>query len=264
VPAPHIPTPLEQLGPRPFSFYPPIRNLEHNEWVFRGAQWNEIQVVNTKSRQELCIPLRFLGGVSSIEEPVIIVGLLKDLEYREGVVVPQVQRVLEMPASVARAANGVSHTWAVAPQPRRLAPVVGIRTETPQASRKNRKFLGAIAVSILIAIVAMVVAREVSRARFFNAPARLALPFTAQDDYISVVAKWGHPSMTRSRPGASGNEFYLLRYPDRSLTIVLLGTDRERATYLGALGRGGRVLHSTQLPDGTDSTPLVRTAGSTR
>ncbi|MSV34882.1 MAG: hypothetical protein EXQ47_04700 [Bryobacterales bacterium] len=262
--APHIPTPLEQLGPRPFSFYPPIRNLDHNEWLFRRADGNELHVVNTKSHAELCLPLRYLGGVSSIEEPVIIVGLVKDLEYREGVLVPHVQRVLEMPAAVARAANGDPRPWAAAPQPRRLAPVLGIRTETPQESRKNRKFLGAIAVSILIAILGMAIVRESSRVRFFTTPVRLPLPFTASDDYLSIVAKWGHPATSRSRPGAGGREFHLLRYPDHALTIVLWGADRDHAFYLGALGRGGRVLHSTQLPDGADSTALVWAAASTR
>ncbi len=264
VPVPHIPTPFEQLGPRPFSFYPPIRNLDHNEWLFRRADWNEIHVANTKSQQELCIPLRYLGGVSSVEEPVIIVGLVKDLEYREGVLVPPLPRVLEMPTSVIRVANGEPRPWVSAPQPKRLAPVVGIRTETPQDARKTRTVLGAIAISILIAIVGMVVVREASRARFFSTPARLSLPFTANDDYLSIVAKWGHPSMTRSRPAADGNEFFLLRYPDRHLTLVLLGTDRSHASYLGALGRGGRVLHSTTLADGADSTPLVRAASSAR
>ncbi len=264
VPAPRIPTPFEQLGPRAFSFYPPIRNLDHNEWLFRRADWNEIHVVNTKSRQELCIPLRYLGGVSSVEEPVIIVGLVKDLEYREGLLVPPVPRVLEMPASVIRVANGDPLPWAAAPQQRRLAPVVGIRTETPEDARKTKTALGAIAVSILIAIVGMVAVREASRARFFSTPTRLSLPFTANDDYLSIAAKWGHPSTTRSRPAGDGNEFFLLRYPERYLTLVLLGTDRSHASYLGALGRGGRVLHSTKLRDGTDSTLLVHAASSAR
>lgn len=264
MPAPHIPTPFEQLGPRAFSFYPPIRNLDHNEWLFLRADWNEIHVVNTKSLQQLCIPLRYLGGVSSVEEPVIIVGLVKDLEYRGGLLVPPVPRVLEMPISVIRVANGDPRPWVAAPQPRRLAPVVGIRTETPRNARKTRTVLGAIAVSILIAMVSMVIARESSRVRFFTTPARLSLPFTANDDYLSIVAKWGHPSMTGSRPAGEGSEFFLLRYPDRHLTVVLLGTDRSHASYLGALGRGGRVLHSAKLPDGTDSTPLVRAASSGR
>ena len=260
MPAPHIPTPLDQLGPRPFSFYPPIRNLEHNEWLLRRAYWDEIQVMNTKSNQELCIPLRFLGGVSSIEEPVVIVGLVKDLEYREGVLVPHVQRVIEMPQSIARAVNGAPRPWIAPPQPGRLAPVVGIRLENNQASGKGRKFLGAVAAGILISIVGMVLFRDgplSSRARFFSAPARLSLPFTANDDYQSVVERWGHPDSSRSR-----REFHLLRYPERGLIIVLLGRDREHAFYLGALGRGGRVVHSVTLPDGSDSTTLAGKAGT--
>ena len=107
MPAPHIPTPLEQLGDRPFSFYPAIQNIQHNEWQFRRAHPDEIQVMNTKSLQELWIPRGFLSGVSSIEEPVVIVGLLKELEYREGIVVPHVRRVIEMP----RAVNDVPRPW---------------------------------------------------------------------------------------------------------------------------------------------------------
>ena len=254
MPAPHIPTPFEELGPRPFSFYPPIRNLDHNEWVFQRAHWNEIQVVNTKSGQELCIPARFLGGVSSIEEPVVIVGLVKELECREGVVVPHVQRVLQMPA--ARAVNGDARPWmAAAVQPRQLAPVVGIRTEAPQETRQNRKVLGASAVCILTAIVGLLVFRESTRVRFLSPAVRLALPFSASDDYVSVVAKWGHPAATRSRAAADGRHFYLLRYPERGLTLVLLGTDREHSFYLGAVSRG-RILHSTSLPEDRKSTRL--------
>ena len=100
MPVPHIPSPLEELGNRPFSFYPPIVNIEHNEWIFRRADFDEIRVLNTKSNQELWIPRRFLSGVSSIEEPVVIVGLSKELEYKEGVVVPHIRRVIEMPRAV--------------------------------------------------------------------------------------------------------------------------------------------------------------------
>jgi len=48
-----------------------------------------------------------------------------------------------------------------------------------------------------------------------------------------------------------------LRYPDRAFTLVLLGTDRIHAAYIGAFGRGGRVIHSVVLPDGHDSTTLL-------
>ncbi len=256
MPAPHIPTPLEQLGNRPFSFYPAIQSIQHNEWQFCRARGDEIQVVNTKSQQELWIPRRFLSGVSSIEEPFVIVGLLKELEYRQGVVVPLVRRVLEMPVAV----NDVPRPWLNAPQPGQLAPVVGIRVESSAESQKSRKLMGAVAAGILTCIVGMVIFRDAtagSRARFFGNPTRLALPFTAADDYESVVGRIGYPESTRSRPSPDGSVFYLLRYPDRGFTVVLLGPERAQASYVGALGRGGRVVHSVTLPDGRNSAALL-------
>ena len=58
-------------------------NVEHNEWIFRGATWNEIRVVNTKTAGEVFVPRRFLGAMSLVGEPVVIVGLLKELEYKK-------------------------------------------------------------------------------------------------------------------------------------------------------------------------------------
>jgi hypothetical protein len=256
VPAPHIPTPLEQLGHRPFSFYPAIQSIQHNEWQFCRARGDEIQVVNTKSQQELWIPRRFLSGVSSIEEPFVIVGLLKELECREGVVVPLVRRVIEMPVAV----NDVPRPWLSAPQPGQLAPVVGIRVESSDQSQKSRKLMGAVAAGILTCIVGMVIFRDAtagSRARFFGSPARLALPFTGADDYESVVGRIGYPESTRSRSSPDGSIFYLLRYPDRGFTVVLRGPDRAEASYVGALGRGGRVVHSITLTNGQNSAALL-------
>jgi hypothetical protein len=258
---PHIPTPLEELGQRPFSFYPAIRNLAHNEWLFRCAGGNEIQVTNTKTAEQLWIPRRFLGGVSSSEEPVVIVGLVKELEYREGIVVPHVLRVIEMPRAVNDIPRpAVSRPWVAAPKPGHLAPIEGIRVEGSAEARKGRKVLGAVAASILTCIIATVIFRDgplSTRARFFNATPRLALPFSAQDDYMSVVEKLGRPDNGRSRTAPDGREFFLLRYPDRSFTIVLLGRVRDEAYYIGALGRGGRVVHSVTLPGGEDSSSLL-------
>lgn len=257
MPAPHIPTPLEQLGNRPFSFYPAIRNIQHNEWQLRRAHADEIQVMNTKSQQELWIPRGFLSGVSSSEEPFVIVGLLKELEYREGIVVPHVRRVIQMPL----AANDIPRPWlSPPPEPGHPAQVVGIRVESTPESQKSRKMLGAVAAGILTCVVGMVIFRDATagaRARFLRPASRLSLPFTANDDYESVVSRIGYPESTRSRPTLDGRAFYLLRYPDRAFTLVLLGSDRIHAAYVGALGRGGRIIHSVTLPDGRDSTALL-------
>ena len=213
--------------------------------------------MNTKSLQELWIPRGVLSGVSSIEEPVVIVGLLKELEYREGVVVPHVRRVIQMPL----AANDIPRPWLSAPQePGQLAQVVGIRVEGGAESQIGRKVLGAVAAGILTCVVGMVIFRDAtagSRARFLRPVSRLSLPFTAHDDYESVVSRIGYPESSRSGPTADGRAFYLLRYPDRAFTLVLVGGDHVHAGYIGAFGRGGRVIHSVTLPDGQDSTALL-------
>ena len=62
--------------------------------------------------------------------------------------------------------------------------------------------------------------------------------------YTSIVGKWGHPAMTRSRPakankGAAAEVFFLF-YPDQGYTLVLSGAEREQASYLGAINSSGR------------------------
>ncbi len=95
--APNVPAQFEPMARRPFSFYPAILNVEHNEWTLRRASWSELLVVNAKNGLEVWIPRRYVGELSSIEEPVMIVGLLKELEYKAGSVWPHERRVLSMP-----------------------------------------------------------------------------------------------------------------------------------------------------------------------
>ena len=52
MPGPPIPASFESLGRRPFSFYPPIVNVEHNEWILRRASWTDFQVINTKTKDD--------------------------------------------------------------------------------------------------------------------------------------------------------------------------------------------------------------------
>ena len=70
---------LEGLSGRAFSFYPPILGIEHNEWRLQEATWSEILVHNTKDQNEIWVPRRFLGKVSAVDEPVMIVGLEREL-----------------------------------------------------------------------------------------------------------------------------------------------------------------------------------------
>ena len=88
---------LEGLSGRAFSFFPPILNVEHNEWKLLEATWSEILVHNTKDGQEIWVPRRFMGAVSRVEEPVMIVGLERELEFTAGILRTHERRVISMP-----------------------------------------------------------------------------------------------------------------------------------------------------------------------
>jgi len=239
VPVP-IPTPLDQLGQRPFSFYPPIIGIEHNEWRFLRSTWSEVQVLNVKTGAELWVPRRFLGAVSSVDDPVMIVSLSKELEYKTGSLVPHKRRVIEMPrpAATPRLSAGSA-------EPERHASVVGIRLDDSAESRSGRLLLGAIAAGILVCVAAVIVFRDGqmgSRVRLGVLQSDLGL--NAHDDYYSVVNKYGPPAEDRWQPDTGPTKYRRLWYPQQSFNLILMGSDPNHAHYIGALDSHGQVIHS--------------------
>ena len=150
-----IPPPLETLRSRPFSFYPAILNSEHNKWQYRKATWSDVLVVNARTGLEIWIPRRFLGEISRIDDPMVIVGLLRELEYREGAVWPYQRRVIEMPMAVGAPAPAM-----VAPRRTGRAPVVGIRLESKSESHLFRIIGGALVLGIVVVYVLLNFYRE--------------------------------------------------------------------------------------------------------
>jgi hypothetical protein len=149
--SPPIPPEFHPLAGRAFSFYPAIRGIQHNEWMVRKATWSELVVVNRKNGEEVSIPRRLVGEVSVVDDPVVIVGLLRELEYREGAVWPCQRRVIEMPLAV-----GQTRAAAVAPLRRQPAAVVGIRLEPRRNRRIHKAVSGLLALAILVCLVSAV------------------------------------------------------------------------------------------------------------
>jgi len=256
VSVPPIPTPLDDLGRRPFSFYPPIVGIEHNEWLYQRATWSEVQVINTKTNSELWLPRRFLGAVSSIEEPIMIVGLAKELEYKGGSLIPLERRVIEMP----RAAIHSPRFPGSPAEPERPAPVVGIRLEGGAESRVGRLLLGAIAAGVLVCVAVVIVFRDGqmgSRVRY-SPVMQSALPFTARDDYYSIVNQLGPPGDDRWQSDRGEVQYRRLWYPQQAFALILMGSDRNNAHYLGALDQNGRIVHSVNLPGGQNSAAMLK------
>ena len=255
MPAPTVPPPIEHLGPRPFSFYPAIVNVEHNEWIYSKATWSEILVINTKTREEIWVPRRFLAEISSIEDPVIIVGLLKELEYRAGRLWPVERRLIEMPRAVN---EGPCPRETSAPAP--LAPVVGIQLESRTESRVGRLILTAVAAGVAgcVLLVALYRGEVIGNHVVYSPVLQSSLDFTNRDDYYSVVRKLGPPEADHWRSGQGVFEYRVLSYPRLGYSIILMGSDRRSAQYIGAMGRDWRPVHSVDLADHANSYPMLR------
>ena len=251
-----MPPGFEQIGSRPFSFYPPVVNVEHNEWHYRKATWSEVLVVNAKTGLEVWIPRLYVGEISRIEEPVVIVGLSKELEYKSGQIWPYVRRVIEMP----RAVNEGYRSAALEEPALRTAPVVGIRTESGTESRIWRLLVAALVVGIVASLVFLSVLRsDRDGSRVVFAPVvQSELGLTAADDYHAIVRKLGQPAEDRWRAEEGALQYRLLRYPDRGLSVILMGIERDKALYIGAVDKNGSPVHATSLPGGKDTYSILR------
>lgn len=254
---PPIPLPLEHLTNRRFSFYPPIVNVEHNEWHYRKTTWSEILVENTKSSAEIWIPRRFVGEISRIEDPVVIVGLLKELEYKGGAVWPYQRRVLQMPVAVNEGPRGSG-----APD-NSPAPVIGIRVESSTDSRMLRMVGGTLALGIVICLLVVTVYREgVLRPRVtYTAKDQSYLELTARDDYFAIVRKLGPPAEDRWQTEKGEIQYRVLYYPQRSYSVILMGEVRAAATYVGTLDDNWKPIHYVQMRRGGSTRAILNGLG---
>ncbi len=255
MPVPPAPPPIAQLGRRPFSFYPAILNIQHNEWLYREATWPEILVQNTKTHEEIWVPRRYWGAISRVEAPVMIVGLTKELEYRAGAVWPATRRVIEMP----RAVN--ENTWRPRVQHQtEPAPVIGIRLDTRAGSRTGRWLLagGALSLAACVLVVSFYRGGVVGNHIIYAPVMQTELSLTAADDYRDVLRALGTPRSERWSTGPGGIEYQLLTYPRHGLNVILMGRTRQEMHYAGALDRTWKPVHTVELPDHSSSAQLLR------
>jgi hypothetical protein len=255
-----LPTPLQNLGGRRFSFYPPIHNIEHNEWLYRSATWSECVVANTLSGDEVCIPRMFLGDVSHADESVMVVRLSRELEWRSGAILPRERRVIEMPAAVAVAVND-SRPPARA---NHLAPVINIRLEPRTEVRFGKRMgvallLGAVGLTIIAGIVRQVQGPQRGDV-FRNYRGYLQLKPT--DDYLSAVRKLGTPALDRSQ-AADGRVYRSLSYRSigygpRYVSIILMGSSAADGRYIGTVDSRGHLMDAVRFPDGSTSEWILR------
>lgn len=252
-----LPTPLQHLGGRRFSFYPPIRNLQPNEWLYRRATWSECIVMNARSGEEVCIPRMFLGEVSGVDEAVMIVGLNRELEWRAGAIIPQERRVIELPVAVNDSPRASSSGKQLPGA--HLAPVINIRLE-PKAEVRAWKWIGVAFVlgAVATTIVANIAWQSQPRQRpdLFRTY-RPWLQLTSDDDYASTVRRMGTPSAVRIMQSGDA-VFQSLVYEARRYSVILMGRDKESGRYVGTIDTRGHVLDAVRLTNGSTSERLLQ------
>jgi hypothetical protein len=211
-------------------------------------------VANARSGVEVWIPRRLVGELSPVDEPVMIVGLLKELEYKAGAVWPHERRVIEMPAASNDAALP-------APAPRTAGPPASPAAPRPASpeSRVGRLIAGALGFGLLACVLVVAVFHAGPlRPVKFTAEDQDYLQLSRRDDYFGVVRKLGPPAEDHWRAETGELQYRALWYPRRSYYVVLLGPDRNGARYIGALDRNWRVIHSVELPNGGDTASMLR------
>jgi len=251
-------SPLERLEGRRFAFYPAIRNIEHNEWTIESETWSEILVKNAEDSQEIWIPRAHLGEVSSVDEPVLILGLKRELEYKAGDVRPFRQTVVSIPS--VRGARPPEELAASEPaEPRRSDST----TDSKTLSLVGR----ALAVSTLVVLgVALVVSGSLPNplAGWFRTDSSTSdqryLSLTAKDGYYDVAAKVGQPEGEEWLSQEQADlHFQVLDYPNRGYAVVMMGGARNDVRYIGALHQPSRkILDAAQVGRGGDTSSLLR------
>ena len=249
-------SPLAGLESRRFSFYPAIRGIEHNEWTLQDSTWSEIQVRNGSTGDEFWIPRRHLGGASSTDSPVVILGLRRELEYKAGGVYPYRKIITEMPST--RASRVPQE--ATAPPPKQQF-VTGADAKT---LRLLAIAVGGTLIVGLIAFIAIVGGLHNPLERLLRPDTSTAdqryLGLSTTDSYFEVVSRLGDPE---SEDWISGEEdelqFQALRYPSRNYIVIMLGGARGNMRYLGTVHEPSRqVLDSARLARGGDTSSMMR------
>ncbi len=251
---PFSPEWLEHLASRPFAFYPAIVGVEHNEWRLVRATWSEILVANTRQELEVWIPRRYFGEISRVEDPVMIVGLTRELEYKAGAVWPYERKVIQLP-------RALSEIKKYPPEPEPPPPPSGLRPAPSTESRISRLIVTVLVAALGVFVLTVAIFRiGPLRSRVvLTAKDQAYLELTRHDDYHAVIQKLGPPAEERWRSEEGEIQYRRLTYPERGYSVILMGPSREEARYIGAMDRNWQLLHYVELPGGGSTRAILRT-----
>jgi hypothetical protein len=252
------PTPLEQpfdhMAARSFSFFPPIVGIEHNEWLLRQVNWSEVLVVNKATDQELWIPRRYFGEVSMIDDPVLIVGLTREVEYHGGMLRPFKQRLIKMPSGPATRSESTGGTD-------RAAASSMMRVRSESSDKRAFKLIGmALGCALLLWVLGAAALRVgfISQRIVITTRDQTFQTLNSRDDRYEIVKKIGQPGFDRFK--AVGTiQFEALSYPDRKYTVILAGQDTRTLAYIGTVDDNWKPVHFVNFRTGGTTESLLQT-----
>lgn len=251
--------PIAALGGQKFSFYPAIRNVEHNEWTLADSTWSEIQVANSGSGQNVWIPRSAIGEVSSAGQPRLILGLKRELEYKAGSIVPFRSKIVSIPER--REPPSPEAVTETAPSQRPQG------TQESQDHRVGRMISWALAFAGALSLLLVAFAVSGGRmpfASFFQADVsttdQLYVGMTAETNFDGVVRRLGGPEEVQwITPADAPVQLQLAAYPTRRYGVILMGGGREGARYAGTIHLPTKkLLDSVPLSGGRSTSALLR------
>ncbi len=245
-----------ELAGRAFAFFPAIRNIEHNEWTLEKKTWSEVLAKNARTGEEIWVPRSHIGKISSADSPILIVGLLRELQFKGGSVSPFRKHVVSMPppGGAARATSDVSEP----PPPKRT---------NSAADRQTLSFIGK-ALLAGLAVVLLFVMFNFSKGEnpivaLFRTDTSTSdqryLGLTNADTYHLVVSKLGQPEKEQWLSLEEADlQFQALWYPQRRYLVILMGGTRADVRYIGTLHHPSRkVLDAANLSRGGNTDSLL-------
>jgi len=133
--------------------------------------------------------------------------------------------------------------------------LVGIRMASAQDKRVFRLIGGAVTVAILFYVLAV----SLSRQRVvFTTKDQTFLGLTARDDRTAVVGKLGEPGSDHWQSEEGALQYEALGYPERQVTVILMGSDRKNVQYVGTMDKDWKPVHSVTLHSGGTTDSLLR------
>jgi hypothetical protein len=240
------------MAARSFSFFPPIVGVEHNEWLLRQVNWSEVLVANQATNQELWIPRRYFGEVSMIDDPVLIVGLTREMEYTGGMLRPYKQRLIKMPSGPpAKPEAKGDHATA--------SSLMHVRSES--SDKRAIKLIGmAVGCALLVLAVTAAALRVgfIQQRIVITTKDQTFQTLTGRDDRFAVVTKMGQPGFDRFKEVGT-IQYEALSYPDRKYTVILAGKDTRTLAYIGTVDDNWRPVHFINLRTGGSTESLLET-----